>query len=137
MRHLILFVFVFFSLNKLSAQTSHPTIVHVQAGYKIAQTSTVNPAMSVPEATVVLNSQANISRLYFTVIDPADTSVVHSANYSISTSPVLSGGKKVFEKFGEMVFVSAGQEYLQKAYRFEFLTSDSLQNMSPKISINP
>lgn len=133
----------FFLFSKLVAQTnsSHPTISDVKIAYKSIPQSTSNAVSTsfnmsvIPQATVTLVSNANVSKIYFKIINTSNNSVIYQANYSVNSAVVTnSSGRKLFENTNGIFFISNGQTTALNAYLFEITTEDNQQVMSPVYS---
>lgn len=147
MKNLIytLVAFGFLILPKLSAQNNlnHPTISSIKVMYKsVPQTTTVaNQALgfelkAIPNATINLVGSANVSKVYFKIINAQTNVILYDVNYQINSGVILNTeGKKLFENINGVLFISPGQSISLKPYTYQITTEDSQQIMSPVYSV--
>jgi hypothetical protein len=132
---------IFWSVVFVKAQTSnHPTIESVKVVFKASQssnvnTNTLNEMMVVPQATIALKTQTNISKVNFRIRSLSNNLIIYSVSYDLNSSPVFSDNVKLYENDNGNVFISSGQSILLKPYSINVETQDSLQNISTTFSI--
>ena len=119
---------------KINAQTSHATINSLAVSYKAASAAQGGTNLSdmkcTPQATITLKANANVSKIYFKIINPQNSGVVYQVNYDLSASPVVTNGNKLFEIIGDMVYISTGELATLKPYIYELKTEDGSSNQS-------
>ena len=141
----LVITFSFLTLTALNAQNNlnHPSISNVAVSYQgVPQTTApVNPAASlgviaIPQGTINLVPGANISKIYFKIIDPQTSTVMYQVNYLINSAVVLNNnGLKLFENNNGVVFISPGQGMVLKPYQYQLSTEDSQQALTVIYSV--
>jgi len=134
----LLAVLMTFLLGHLQSQTqSHPTISDVKVVYKAVfqSSTTIANIQAIPESTINLSTQTNISRIYFTIQDPDNNAILYNVNYLINSPTVTSNGATLFENNNGSIFISSGQPIGLKPYTIKVQTSDTLQNQSTIFSL--
>jgi hypothetical protein len=119
---------------KLNAQNNHPTINKLQVSYKAVPQSTATAGLAdikcIPQATITLQPNSNVSKIYFTMLNPQTNAVEFQVNYSLSASPVINSGVKLFEVTNGVVYLSSGQTVSLKPFLYQIQTSDSQNNLT-------
>ncbi|MDO9000243.1 MAG: hypothetical protein Q7W45_10800 [Bacteroidota bacterium] len=122
--------------------TSHPTISSFNVSYKSAPQPSVNTTPAsfpefkvIPQATITLVSSNNVSKIYFKILNVSNDSIVYQINYLLSSPVVINNsGKKLFENVNGIIFISNGQEFGLKPYKYEITTENTQTNLSPVFS---
>ncbi len=119
--------------GKLVAQ-SHATVNKLEVSYKAVSQGTANSLANIqciPMATITLQSNANVNKVYFKVIDPQTNAVVYNVNYVLSTSTLSNqNGFKLFEVNDDKVYISNGEQLTLKPYLYEIKTENSQNTIS-------
>ncbi len=135
------FFAISFSLRSQTT-TTHPTIDDLNVQYLSSPQTTLsglsNSLMSlasIPQATISLKTQVNISKIYFKIVNIANDSTLYNINYNIGSSSVTnSSGKKLFDNNNGNIFISPGSPMPLKPYSYKVSTEDTLQVLSPVFS---
>lgn len=140
---LLILVSFFLKFNFTNAQNNlnHPTVSSVTVMYKAVPQATGNAVTSslsvnvIPQVTVSLIAQANVTSIYFKILDPITNAIVYQSNYPINSTVQLNGaGKKMFENIAGKIFLSNGMSLALKPYLIQITTQDNLQVLSPIFS---
>lgn len=132
-------LFLIFQRIYSQSNTNHPTISSAKVAYKSAPQATNNLVVNttgfniniIPQATVNLVPGANVSIIYFKIIDPTSNAIMYQASYPVNSPTILNNlGVKLFENTSGNIFISNGQSLSLKPYLFQITTEDNQQNMS-------
>jgi hypothetical protein len=136
----LIFAIISLSISKLNAQTNtnHPTITSLKVSYKSVPQGTVNNLQNntsqinvIPQSTINLVVAANVTKIYFKILNTQTNAVIYQVNYPINSSVILNTeGKKIFENNNGVIFISSGQITPLKPYTFQLQTEDDQSNLS-------
>lgn len=129
--------------QNFSTEHNHSTIDSVKIIYKSVLQPTVNPnsnnrslIKAIPQVSISLKENSNVSKIYFKIIDPSSHTTVYSSNYSLNSTPILNeSGKKLFEFSNRIIYLSNGDAIFLKSYIYELRTENNLTELSTVFSI--
>jgi hypothetical protein len=135
MKNLILVISIFVA-SKLMCQNNQP-IELVKISYKGAASSyTSGIMMGIPQATINITANTNVSKIYMTSRSIEDNSIIYQVNYNMTQPPIYNNSQfKLFENNNNVVYLSSGIPLPLKPYLFEFKTENSAQSISPIFSL--
>ena len=129
--------------GKVVSQTVTPSGINsIEVNYKLSNeltpdtNATAGPLIKVlPETTINLISTANISKIYFKIIDRSDNSVLYSVNYNITSSAITNDdGITLFLRDSNVVHINSPNSLTLTTYSYELITEDTQGNLSTPFS---
>lgn len=113
---------------------NHATINKVEVSYKPAPTGTstsLADIQCIPQATITLQSNANVSKIYFKILNMETNEVLYTINYNLSANAVTNqDGIVMFSNDNGSIRISSGQVMMLKPYLYKVQTEDSQSQLS-------
>ena len=112
---------------------SHSTISSVKVSYKsVSQTTaSISAINGIPQTTITLAPSANASKIHFKILDNLTNAILYEINYSTNSQAIINNtGIKLFEKIGNLIYISNGIELPLRPYKYQLQTQDNLGNNS-------